>query len=513
MEWGAMRWGAMKPVRPQTAEATAQRRAGATPVLLSRALVFALAYLSVGATNLAAETASLAAQEPDPVGAPPAAQQPAAQQPTAEDLFDWTSLQFPAEEYARRREAVIRALRDSGGGGLLVLSAHGLSHGETFRQADDFLYLTGLELPSSALFLDSESGSATLFVPRGDFRFESATRPNDFPGRPLADDPALAERSGIETVRPIGELDRHLVAWSEDRRTLRFNPGRAGQIRRVETSLIPDWDPLLLSLYHLQQAYPELTVRNAYAEIARVRMVKSPPEIEAMRRSAALTQRAIRAAAGSIRDGVTERELEGVFEAACKEGGAQRVAFSSIIKSGPNSLWPWRILAAHYDRRNRAMADGDLVIFDVGCELDYYVSDVGRTFPVSGSYSTEQATILAMEIAVADAIIAAVRPGVTFRQLRAVAEWVIHPEHRPYMQTGLFFGHHLGLSTDDPSLPDIPLAPGMVFTVEPWYYNHDRGISVFTEDEVLVTEDGAELLTTGLPRRLAELERMVGSRP
>ena len=479
------------------------------PFRLQRALpVFTFALLAVGTTKVALGATPLAAQEPDPPVAVPAPQQR-----PPEKLFDWTTLQFPAEEYERRREAVVQALRDTGGGALLVLSAHGLSHGETFRQADDFLYLTGLELPSSALFINTENGAATLLVPRGDFRFENAMRPNDFPGRPLADDPAIAERSGIENVLPMAELDRVLAAWGDGGRTLRFNPGRAGQIRPVETSLIPDWDPLLLSLYHLQQAYPELRIENAYTEIARARMIKSPAEIEAMRRSAALTQEAIRVAAGSIRDGVTERELEAAFEAACKRGGAQRVAFSSIIKSGPNSLWPWRILAAHYDRRNRATADGDLVIFDVGCELDYYVSDVGRTFPVSGSFSTEQATILAMEIAVADAIIAAVRPGLTFRQLRAVAETVIHPEHRPYMQTGLFFGHHLGLSTGDPSLPDIPLAPGMVFTVEPWYYNHDRGISVFTEDEVLVTEDGAELLTAGLPRRLAELERMVGARP
>ena len=158
------------------------------------------------------------------------------------------------------------------------------------------------------------------------------------------------------------------------------------------------------------------------------------------------------------------------------------------------------------------MRGGELVIFDVGCELDHYVSDVGRTFPVSGRFSPEQASILSMEIAVADAIIAAVRPGFTFRQLKTVAESVIPSEHRPYMQAGLFFGHHLGLSTGDPSLADMPLAPGMVFTVEPWYYNHELGISVFTEDEILVTEDGAEVLTAGLPRHPTELELLVGSR-
>jgi Xaa-Pro aminopeptidase len=447
----------------------------------------------------------LLAQEPDstaPTVTPEA--------DASERLFDWTSLQFPAAEYARRREAVLAELRASGGGGLLVLGAHGLSHGQTFRQADDFLYLTGLELPGSALFLNAQDGSVTLYAPLRDFRFESTTRPNDFPGRSLADDPELGDRSGIEMVLGIGDLNRLLVAWAEGGHTLRFNPGREGEIRRVETSLIADWDPGLLSLYHLQQTYPRLLIRSAYAEMAWVRMTKSPAEIEAMRRSAHLTVDAIRAAAGAIHDGVTERELEGVFEGACKAGGAQRSAFASIIKSGPNSLWPWRILAAHYDRRNRAMQAGDLVIFDVGCELDHYVSDVGRTFPVSGRFSTEQASILSMEVAVADAIIAAVRPGITLAELQAIADGVIHPEHRQHMQTGLFFGHHLGLSTGDPSLAELPLAPGMVFTVEPWYYNHDRGISVFTEDEILVTEDGAEVLTAGLPRQPAELESLVG---
>jgi len=217
-------------------------------------------------------------------------------------------------------------------------------------------------------------------------------------------------------------------------------------------------------------------------------------------------------AAGFIRDGVDERTLEGELEAEFKRRGAQRLPFASIIKSGPNSLWPWRVLASHYDRRNRAMHDGELVIFDVGAELDYFVSDVGRTFPVSGRFTPEQRRILEMEVGVADAIIAAIRPGVTLAELQRVGIAAIPPQERTYMQAGLFFGHHLGLSTGDPNLPEAPLEAGMIFTVEPWYYNHDLGIAVFTEDEILVTENGAENLTAGLPRSPDALERMVGGR-
>ncbi len=430
----------------------------------------------------------------------------------AERFADWTRPQFPPEEYASRRAALLAALPSGPGGVVMVTSAHGLSHGDTFRQADDFLYLTGLELPGSALVLDVATGSSVLFVPPTDFRFENPARPNDFPGRPLATDPDIGRLSGIADVRPFDQLAAALAEWEQRGVLVWVDAGRAGPLRRVVTALIPDWDPELLSLFHLQTTHPRLRLENAFEALARTRMVKSPREIETLRRAVRATESAIRVAAARVRDGVSERELEAAFEAACKENGAQRLSFASIIKSGPNSLWPWRILAAQYDRRNRAMHDGELVIFDVGCEVDHYVSDVGRTFPVSGTFSDAQRWILEMEVAVADAIIAAVRPGVTFAELQRVAEAAIPEGQRRFMQARLFFGHHIGLSVSDPALTDLPLAPGMVFTVEPWYYNHESRLAVFTEDEVLVTTGGAELLTRGLPRTPDALERLVRPR-
>jgi len=141
--------------------------------------------------------------------------------------------------------------------------------------------------------------------------------------------------------------------------------------------------------------------------------------------------------------------------------------------------------------------------------LDSYVSDVGRTFPVSGSFTERQKEILEMVTAVSDSIIANIQPGATFTELMEVARRNIPEEHQRYMQAGMFFGHHLGLSAGDPSLPERPLEPGMVFTVEPWYYNHDENIAVFIEDVVAVTSTGAEVFTERLPRRPEDLERMV----
>jgi Xaa-Pro aminopeptidase len=446
-----------------------------------------------------------------------------AQESTAEQrLFDWTRPRFSRAVYAGRCRALAERLRASGGGIFLTPSARGRSAGGTFRQLDDFEYLCGLELPDALLAVDAAEGRVHLFVPARDARFESASRPNDFPGRPLGDDPELARVSGIESIHPVGELASAVGAWVAEGRAVRLDLGRQGADSGGELDLLAVHGPVEALARNLRERLPEVRIVNAFEDVARLRMVKSPEELEVLRRACAITSAGIREAAGFVCVGVDERGLEAELEAAFKRRGAQRLAFASIIKSGPNSLWPWRILAAHYDRRNRKMRAGELVIFDVGCELDHYASDVGRTFPVSGRFSTEQERLLRMATAVSDAIVAAVRPGITLAELQVVAVAAIPADERRHMQTGLFFGHHVGLDVGDPSVADVPLEPGMVFTVEPWYYDHEGGVAVgvaapgrldqehrFVEDVIVVTAEGAESLTADLPRDPRGLEALV----
>ncbi len=426
-----------------------------------------------------------------------------------ERFFDWTQLPFDADVYHQRRTNLISVLKADGGGIFLAPSRHARSHGETFRQANDFLYFTGLEVPDSVLAIDADEATTILFAPPRDPRFDEASRPNDFPGRPLMDDPSLVRVSGISEIRPYRELAQFVTEWVGSGRLVKINPGHRGEIPVSQTDFVSYASQTDSLIFHLQRSFPGLRIRSAYAEMAQLRMIKGPEEIEVMRRACALTARSIMEAALAVRDGVDERSLEAVLEGAFKRGGGQRVAFSSIIKSGPNSMWPWRILASHYDRRNRTMRDGELVIFDVGTELDYYVADVGRTFPVSGKFTEEQKRTLDMVTAVSDAIIAAVRPGVSHRELARVGGEKMPPEARKYMQPTAFNGHHIGLDTSDPASLDAVLAPGMVFTIEPIYYNHDKKIAVFIEDVVLVTDDGAEVLTRLLPRSTEGLEKLM----
>lgn len=450
---------------------------------------------------------------PQPAGAPASAGPETAHQDSLEArperFFDWTDLDFSPQVYAERRAGLVRLLLESGGGVFLAPASDGFSSGETFRQRDDFLYFTGLELPNSVLAIDADRREATVFAPPTDARFENASRTNDFPGRPLAEDPEIARRSGIERVRPLEELHGTVDAWVAEGQTVWLNLGRRGTVEPRESAFVQSWSPEQALALHLRRVFPGLALGQAFGSVARLRMVKGPEEVEKIRRACAITCEGIRDAAAHIREGVDERTLEAELEAGWKRRGAQRRAFDSIVKSGPNSLWPWRILAAQYDRRNRVLRDGELVIFDVGCELDHYASDVGRTFPVSGRFSEAQARRLRMVTRVTDAVIAAARSGVTLAELQSVARASIPESERPYMQTGLFFGHHIGLDVGDPSLPDVVLEPGMVFTVEPWYYNHDEGLAVFLEDNIVITADGAENLTGWFARTPEELESLL----
>lgn len=430
-------------------------------------------------------------------------------QTPVQSYFEWTDLPFSKTELAERRAKLIQILQRQNKTGLVLIPARdGFSYGETFRQLDDFYYFTGVEIPNAILVLDLADESAVAYVPQRDLRFESSSRPNDFPGRPFLADPAIPQKTGL-SLKNIESFAGLMDKKAATNTTILVNSGRQGPLSYMSDDYIATHSPIQILMHALQTQHEGLQFENIYGSIASVRMIKSAAEIKLLKKAVDITAAGIKAAAKAIKPGIDERYLEGVLEGDFKLNGAHRLAFGSIIKSGANSLWPWRILATHYNRRNRDMEAGDLVIFDVGCEYQQYVSDVGRTFPVSGTFSERQKEILRMETKVADQIIAFLKPGITFNDIKKLTDQVIPAEAKKYMQVGLFFGHHLGLSTGDPNLPLATLQPGMIFTVEPWYYNHDEQISVFTEDVILITQDGCEVLSKSLARTPEELEKLM----
>jgi Xaa-Pro aminopeptidase len=427
-------------------------------------------------------------------------------QTPVQSYFEWTDLPFAKEELSERRDNLMNILTEHGKTGIVIVPANdGFSVGETFRQADDFYYFTGLELPNAILVMNVANKSVTIYTPERDLRFENGSRTNDFPGRPLLNDKNITEKTGV-TLASIDDFTFLMDAESKKENTILINSERQGDITYASDAYIATHSPVQVLLQALSRKHPKLKHENMYDAVANVRMIKSEAEIEIIRKAAAITVEGIKQSAKNIKPGVDERYLEGILEGDFKINDSQRLAFGSIIKSGPNSHWPWRILATHYNRRNRVMEKGDLVIFDVGCEYEQYVSDIGRTFPVSGKFTNRQKEILVMETKIADEIIKFLKPGITFKDVQTLTNSIIPDDAKKYMQVGLFFGHHLGLSTGDPNISATALKPGMIFTVEPWYYNHDEQISVFTEDVILITETGCEVLSKDLPRSPRDLE-------
>ncbi|NNM34757.1 MAG: hypothetical protein HKO53_16900, partial [Gemmatimonadetes bacterium] len=246
-------------------------------------------------------------------------------EPTPEQRYgDWVRrLDFRPQEYAFRRSNMIRLLRESGGGMMIVPSSDGRTHGDTFRQLGDFWYYTGLEVPNSVLVLDADRDRSILFLPATDYRFENPGRPNDFPGRPLLDDFQLRSIAGIEEYRDASEFEDYLARRARGRATLRVNLGAPGAFEPPAVPFFGGLDPVTAMLVRIGQDHPEARIANAFEEVAMGRMVKSRFEVEKMRIAADATTQGIRDAAARIRPGIDERTLQGVFEETCRSRGAQ----------------------------------------------------------------------------------------------------------------------------------------------------------------------------------------------
>jgi len=238
----------------------------------------------------------------------------------------------------------------------------------------------------------------------------------------------------------------------------------------------------------------DVTLRSTTAVVEQLRMVKDDSEIAAIRESAARLTPVLNAAVESVRAGITERAVAAVIEAALREAGFERPAFDTIVASGPNSALP------HYRAGSRVLSQGDLVVLDFGGVLDGYCSDLTRTVAV-GTPDTDARRVYAAVLDAQQAAIAAVRPGVDASSVDAAARRIL--DDRALGEAfGHGTGHGLGLDVHElpritrprTDVPSVPLQPGMVFTIEPGAYLPGWG-GVRIEDDVLVTDDGCELLT------------------
>ena len=246
-----------------------------------------------------------------------------------------------------------------------------------------------------------------------------------------------------------------------------------------------------------------MTFRSTERVVEQARLIKDTAEIETLREAARRLSDVATAAFAGVREGVSERHVAGAIESAMRAAGYERVAFDTIVGSGPNAALP------HYRAGDRMLSSGDLVVLDFGGVLDGYCCDLTRTVSI-GPPSAEARQLYAAVFDAQRAALAAVRPGVETSAVDAAARSVLE-EHGLGAAFGHGTGHGLGLDIhEEPRItwprrdvPSVTLAPGMVFTIEPGAYLSGFG-GVRIEDDVLVTETGCEVLTS-VPRELRML--------
>ncbi len=392
-----------------------------------------------------------------------------------------------------------------------------------YRFDSYFYYLTGFREPDAVLvILAGENARSILFC-----------RDRD-PEREIWDGfrygPERARAAfGVDEAHPIGDLDKLVPDFLADRGAVHTPLGAD-----------PAWDVRITGWINQVRARARTGVaapselKDVCATLDEMRLIKGPEEIALMRRAAKITAGAHRRAMRAARPGRVEYEIEAELLHEFRLHGAQGPAYPPIVAGGE------RACVLHYVENDGALKDGELLLIDAGCELHGYAADLTRTFPVNGKFSAEQREIYQLVLAAQAAAIAAVKPGnlweaphraavkvltqglIDLKLIKEGLEQAIETEtyRKFYMHRT---GHWLGLDVHD--VGDYKrggewraLVPGMVLTVEPGCYIRGGedvparfgGIGVRIEDDVLVTEGGAEILTEGAPKSIPDIEALVG---
>ncbi len=427
--------------------------------------------------------------------------------------------------YRARRSALLQSMRDTRGGGLAILPtapevARNRDSHYPFRHDSYFYYLSGFPEPEAVV--------ALVAGPDGDRHLLFCREKNEereiWDGFRYGPD-AAREIFGFDEAHPISALPAMLPDLAADRPAL-FTP----------LGLFDTWDQRVTKLLNevRNRARTGVSAPDDIVDVRgtldAMRLLKDEHEVKLMRRAAAISCAAHVRAMERARPGWFEYQVEAELLHEFLREGAQAVAYSSIVASGPNAC------VLHYRENDRELVAGDLLLIDAGCEFKGYASDITRTFPVDGKFTGPQRAIYELVLESQYACLDAVKPGAAFNAYHHAAERVLA---QGYIDLGLckgsldevldtgsykqFYmhraGHWLGMDVHDAGLYQVQgksqtLVPGMMLTVEPGTYIRPApnvpeqfwNIGVRIEDDVLVTATGHENLTAAAPKTLADVE-------
>ncbi len=392
--------------------------------------------------------------------------------------------------------------------------------GEDIRKTNDeywpffternFYYLTGLDSHDFALLAIKDASGAVserVYILPPDPMAERWT------GRRIK--PAEAEAlSGIRDVRFVDRFEDDLHALCAGGH---YSAGTSdfGQIYLDLFRVSPrDIDrPAHKLLRRIQAEYPYLAVENANAILRRLRLIKQPCEIAAIREAEKVTGEGILAMMKASRPGMYEYQYKAEFDYALSQHGPQGPGFPSIISAGRNNF------CIHYYSYAGQAQDGDMILNDVGAQHDSLMTDVSRGFPCNGRFSEKQKLLFECALQTSNHLFSIIKPGFSMAEVDAtirrynaqllVDAGVLDKAENvgKYMWHG--GAHHVGYDVHDVVARPEKVAPGMVFCVDVGIYHEEWGIGFRLEDNCLVTEDGCENLSAAIPRTVKDIEAVM----
>ncbi|MFA5482301.1 MAG: aminopeptidase P family protein [Bacilli bacterium] len=371
----------------------------------------------------------------------------------------------------------------------------------------NFYYLSGIDQSKAILVLLKAKGENKEYL----FVEETSELMAKWVGKKLSKDEAK-EISGVENVRYLSDFDSFLFSILNSTRY------SASNVENIYLNLERKNDkyhvsPALVFKNEIVNNYPELLINNSYPIIIGLRMIKTDEEIALIKEAIKITNGGILQLMKNSKPGLYEYQLESYFNQYIMFNGQNDHAFKTICASGKNST------ILHYVNNNNILHDGDLVLFDLGSSYKYYISDISRTFPVNGKFSSRQKDVYESVLTIQKNCINFLKPGVsweeynkyandqTIEQLKKLGLIKEDQEFRKYYYHSI--GHFIGLDTHDPGLHDVIFKEGMVMTVEPGIYIEEENIGVRIEDNILITKEGNINLSKDIIKEVKDIEKIM----
>jgi len=391
-----------------------------------------------------------------------------------------------------------------------------------YRQDSNFFYLTGFKEPESICVLAPDH--------RTEHKFVLFVRPRDrereiWTGNRVGVEGAK-EEYGADAAYSLADLDEELPKYFENVENIYYS---IGSDENLDVKVIELLKRFREKRY--ESCSGPVSIVDPGEIVRNMRAIKDAHEIELMRKAAEITCEAHIAAMKSVKPGMYEYEVQSVIEHTFLKNGAAEPAYPTIASAGHNAI------CLHYTVNDCLIKDGDLMLVDAGAEYDHYAADITRTFPANGRFSDVQKNLYNIVLDALTEATGTIKPGVKMDEYHKKAVQVIVDglmdigllkgdrekiiEEKEYNKFYMHnTGHWLGLDAHDVGRRKVgdevrPFEAGMVVTVEPGIYIAEdveevdekyKGIGIRIEDNVLVTEDGHEVLTEKVPKKVEDIE-------